>query len=144
MADEMRLFDPPCQVCKGGGKIFSRRLGQDVACNSCGGSGIEAYNAHAPARHTDPSESKDAAETVHVEKDRMLILRGFARLEYPATYFEAARSAATIEGRLGDHFREESLRRRGSDLKTMGLIQQVGRRDGKATFLITPRGREQI
>jgi hypothetical protein len=140
---ELHLFDPPCPVCHGTKKVFSRRRGEDTSCTACGGSGIEAYDAHAPVRHRDPEESREAAEKVHVAKDRMLVLRGFARLEYPATYHEAALSAAKLEGTSGDHFREESLRRRGSDLKVLGLIAQIGRRDGKATFLITEKGRKQ-
>lgn len=140
----LRLFDPPCAVCSGTGKQYSLRLDQEIKCTACGGSGIEAYNEHAPVRRTDPAESKEAADKVDVAKDRLLILRGFHRLGYAATYHEAALSAATLEGRAADHFRVESLRRRGSDLKTLGLITQIGKRDGKGTFLLSQKGRESV
>lgn len=82
-----------------------------------------------------------------IAHDRHLILRGFgtfAKGGLAATYHEAAVEATKIEGTQGQHFREESLRRRGSDLPVLGLIVQVGRRARRATFILTAAGRSKL
>jgi len=94
-------------------------------------------------RSTDPVESQEAAEKIalHVGRDQKTILECFNAIG-PATFWEAAVEAVANEGVNGAHFhaRAESLRRRGSDLRAKGLIEQTGTKGGRATFTITPKG----
>lgn len=93
-------------------------------------------------RTDDPPESAEAAAGVEVKRDRLLVLRAFARIDGPATFHDAADIALRLEGTpTTDIYRHESLRRRGSDLRALGLIAQAGKRQRKATFLVTEAGR---
>lgn len=108
-----------------------------------------APSLHAPARHTDPEESKEAAAAVKVTKDRLLILAAFKALtranDGPGVTFHAAAIKATeIEGTSGDYSREESLRRRGSDLRVEKWIEKVGKDGKKSLNRITDAGMRRL
>lgn len=98
-------------------------------------------------RESDPQESLDAAVGAanKATRDRLVILRGFAAVA-PATYQTAALAAVDIEDNKGprSYSRVESLRRRGSDLKRLGLIVQVSTDNGKAVFDLTTEGRNLV
>lgn len=76
------------------------------------------------ARSTDASTSKDAAsvqqKVASSQRERMLAV--FQR--FPQTYNEAARECVVQFGQ----FERDSYRKRGSQLKSAGLIKAVGER----------------
>lgn len=88
------------------------------------------------ARTEDPPESKAAARAVKAKIDRGLVL-GAYRLYGVLSYREAGERAA---GPGADTGRIESLRRRCSDLKKDGLIEQIGTVKGQGVFGITQKG----
>lgn len=105
-------------------------------------------------RKTDPPESAEAAAKVDLSTGRTLMLRAFFNSDSPITFFEAAVKAVTFDEVFGTSNKKvaldkkiarlESLRRRGSDLRERGLIEQAGRKAGRATFTITDKGRKVL
>lgn len=91
-------------------------------------------------RNNDPIESHIAASAIQgtIDHDRMIVLRSFSNLG-KATYREAAKYA--LRNVKYDTERLESLRRRGSDLKKLGMLIQIGKHQGQAEFKLTEEGK---
>lgn len=95
------------------------------------------------ARTTDPAESHAAAGAIQgtIEQDRLIVLAALKDLG-KGTYREIAKHALRSESHSVE--RLESLRRRGSDLKKLGYIEQIGRHQGQAEFRLTQEGLEVL
>lgn len=97
-------------------------------------------------RRQDPNESRVAAAKITPKRrtDALVQLRGFVKVDRPTTHQVAAKEAAVIEGTEENHRRIESIRRRGSDLKEWGWIEQVGTSPDGGLFIVTDLGREVL
>lgn len=142
-ADETpTLFQPPCAQCHGKGKLWNARMGNDVRCNACGGSGVQPPNPvrHAPVRHTDPATSVEAAERLtpdKLTKNQRAVLECFMRHGDMADSQLIERYNHAVPLRWKPQS-DSGLRTRRKELTDGGLLEEKGR------VKIKPHGAQTI
>jgi len=146
----LHLFEPPCPTCRGTGSFFNKRMGREITCTSCGGTGI---NDLGTGRFSgpDPTDTERVSGAVIESEHRGPIKPGKAEhlvlLEYATGERLTAYDASWRCCRDYHARRRESTRLldRGFLVKDGTLPNKsLNGRDSVDAYRITAKGRAEL